>query len=323
MIRFDGRAVLVTGAGRGIGRAHAMLLAERGAQVMVADVGSDLFGGGADDGPAAETAAAIRAAGGVAQIYLADLTDPDGARGAVDATLDAFGRVDGLVHNAGFTLGGRDFADDSLERLDTLLAINARAGFELVRRAWPAMRAQRAGRIVLTSSTAYYGMARSVAYATAKAALIGLTRALADEGRPYDITVNAVAPAGATRMAENLADSPYRTWFLETMRPELVAPLIAILLHESCAVTGGLFVAGGGRVAATLLAETRGYVDLAMTPEALQRNLAVVLDPAAACYPRSTAESGDFAARQLGHEPTEPVSVVAGTTPVTSNSQGA
>jgi hypothetical protein len=184
------------------------------------------------------------------------------------------------------------------------------------------MCAQGFGRIVLTSSTAYYGMAHSVAYSTAKAALIGLTRALADEGRPHGIGVNAIAPAGATRMAENLAASPYRSWFLDTMRPELVSPLVAVLLHEDCSVTGELFVAGGGRFAATLLGETRGVTDRELTPEALRTRLADVLDPSGVEYPRTTGESGEFAARLLGHELSEPVSVVAGTSPAAQQLEG-
>jgi NAD(P)-dependent dehydrogenase (short-subunit alcohol dehydrogenase family) len=313
-LRFDDRAVLVTGAGRGIGRAHAELLARRGARVMVADVGTDLYGTGSDATPALDTVAAIRRAGGTAEPFLADLSEPEGARAAVDATIAAFGRIDGLVHNAGFTLGGREFADDDLDRLDALLAVNARAGFELVRRAWPTMLAAGYGRIVLTSSTALFGMARSVAYTTAKGALLGLTRALADEGREHGITVNALAPAGATRMAENLADSPYRSWFLRTMRPELVSPAVAVLLHDSCTTTGELIVAAGGRVAAMRMAETRGFVDPELTPESLHEHWDEVLHPSGAAYPRNTAESGEFAARLLGSELSEPVSVVAGTT---------
>lgn len=318
-LRFDGRAILVTGAGRGIGREYALTLAARGAQVLVGDLGTDLFGQGADAEPAHDVVAEIRAAGGTAEAYLADLGEEAGARGAVRATLDVFGRIDGIVHNAGFTLGGRDFSEDTLDRLDALLAINARAAFAVAQQAWPHFESQRFGRIVLTASTAYYGMAGSAAYATAKAALIGLTRSLADAGAAAGITVNAVCPSAATRMARNLAESPFREWFLETMRPELVAPIVAVLLHEHTAISGELFVVGGGRVARTVLAETHGHYDPQATPEQLAAQLPALLSDTDFEYPRTTADAGALAARLLGHDLDEAVSLTAGKSPVATN----
>ena len=315
MLRYDGRAVLVTGAGRGIGREHAILLASRGAAVMVSDHGTDLFGAGGDAGPAEATVAHIRAAGGAAECCLADLSDERGARAAVDATIEAFGRIDGIVHNAGFTLGGRDFGADTLGRLEAQLAINTRAGFSLAHRAWPVMQAQRFGRIVLTTSTALYGMASSIPYSTAKASVVGLTRGLAEAGAACGITVNALAPAGATRMAENLAESPFRTWFLRTMRPELVSPVVAVLLHDKCTVTGEIFVAGGGRVGRVVLAETHGYVSPDLSPEELWAQLPGILGATDYEYPRSTAESGALAARLLGSDLAEPFYLSAGKSP--------
>jgi hypothetical protein len=311
----DGKIALVTGAGRGIGREYALLLAARGASVMVADVGTDLFGHGADAAPADAAVAEIRAAGGTAESYLGDLSDETGARAAVRATLAAFGRIDGLVHNAGFTLGGLPFEQDSLDRLDALLAINARAAFALTQQAWPHLLEQRYGRIVLTASTAVYGMAGSVAYSTAKAALIGLTRSLAEAGNAHGITVNAVSPSAATRMSHNLAASPFRDWFLQTMRPELVAPLLPVLLHESTSCSGELFVVGGGRVARTVLGETYGVHDPALTPEWLADRLPALLTETEMDFPRTTAAAGSFAARVLGHDMTEDVSLVAGASP--------
>jgi hypothetical protein len=219
------------------------------------------------------------------------------------------------VHNAGFTLGGRDFADESADRLQAQLAINTDAAFALVHRAWPLMQRQRFGRVVFTASTAYYGMPRSVPYATAKSSLLGLTRSLAEAGAGDGITVNAVAPAGATRMAQNLAESDFRSWFLETMRPELVSPLVAVLVDPDAEVTGEVFVVGGGRVARTVLAETAGYVDAALSPESLRAHLPEILADRRLHFPRSMAESGALAAATLGHEMAGPVSVSAGTSP--------
>jgi hypothetical protein len=215
------------------------------------------------------------------------------------------------VHNAGFTLGGMAFEDESLGRLDRQLAVNTRAAYALAHEAWPHMQAHGRGRVVLAASTAFYGMARSVPYSTAKSSYIGLTRALAGAGDPHGITVNAIAPAGATRMAENLAESEFRTWFLATMRPELVSPLVAALAHDSCTVNGEVFVAGGGRVARVLLAETRGYVNPTLTPEDVRDHLHEVLTDTDVAFPRDTTDASSYAARCLGFELSEPVSVVA------------
>ena len=311
-LRFDGRSVLITGAGRGIGRSHALLLAARGARVVVSDAGTALFGTGADSTPARDVVETIVRAGGEAVAYVDDLGNEDGARGAVRATVDAFGRIDAIVHNAGFTLGGMPFEYDSLDRLDALLAINTRAAYAMALEAWPVMQAQHYGRIVFTSSSALHGLPRSIPYSVAKASLVGLTRGLAAEGVADGIRVNAIEPAAATRMAENLAESEFRTWFLTTMRPDLVSPVVAVLTHERCPVTGEHFVAGGGRVARTLLGETPGFVDADLTAESVYENLAAVMRDTDAVVLRDGVHASAYNAEVLGFTAHEPIAVVAG-----------
>lgn len=314
-IRFDDRVVLVTGAGRGIGREYALMLGRRGAAVVVNDAGTDIFGDGGDPSPATDVVAEIRAAGGKAVAHDGDLTDEAEARGAVRAAITEFGRIDAIVHNAGFTLGGMAFQDESLDRLDALLAINTRAAYALSQEAWPHFVAQGYGRIVLTASAALHGMARSIPYSTAKASLVGLTRGLAAEGRRHGIIVNAVEPAGATRMADNMAESSFRSWFLATLRPELVAPVVAVLASDDCPVNGELIVAGGGRVGRTLLCEVDGVIDPQITPERARDHLADVLDQTDHVVMRDGAHATKHNAQVLGFRPSGSDTIEAGATP--------
>lgn len=307
-LRFDGKVALVTGAGRGMGREHALLLARRGARVVVSDLGVDLYGSGKDSGPAQEVVDTIRAAGGEAIAFTGDLADPEGARGAVRSALEHFGRIDALVHNAGFTLGSCPFGSEDPARLEKLLAINTRAAFILSREAWPHMDVQGSGRIVLVASTAIYGLAGSLPYSTAKSSYIGMTRGLAAEGAKSGIKVNLVSPAGATRMSENMADGELKDWLLKTARVDLVSPLVALLCHEACPVSGELFVSGGGRIARTVIGETRGWIDPDMTVEDVLQAMPTILAEEPAAEPRTTGESLGLFLDAMGFRLSTPIS---------------
>ncbi|GMU79390.1 MAG: putative short-chain dehydrogenase/reductase [Acidimicrobiia bacterium] len=266
MLRFDGRVAIVTGAGRGIGRAHALLLAARGARVVVNDLGGSMTGSGASPGPAADVVSEIVAAGGEAVASTDTVSTPDGGRAIVAAALEAWGRVDIVVNNAG-VLDAEPFEAADEATIDAALTTHLRGAFHVLRPAWPVMREQRYGRVVNTSSGAVFGSPAGLAYQAAKAGLIGLTRGLAVAGGDAGIKVNGLMPTAYTRMTDTIPDDRFRE-FLETrFTPERVAAAAALLAHERCPVTGELFATGGGRIARVFLGVTQGYVSDEITPE--------------------------------------------------------
>jgi NAD(P)-dependent dehydrogenase (short-subunit alcohol dehydrogenase family) len=257
--RFDGRVAVVTGSGRGIGRAYARLLARRGASVVVNDLGGAMDGGGVDTAPAEKVAAEIQAEGGTALADASDIATTDGASAVVDAAVAQFGRIDAVVNNAGIIRwAGLPEADE--DNLAQHLRVHTVGSFNTARAAWPHMVQAGYGRIVMTTSSGVFGLPNNVSYATAKAAVIGMTRSLAVAGAAHGIRVNLIAPAAMTRMAGGGGDDEGGGDGVAAMAPDLVAPMAAFLAHESCPVSGEMYAAGAGRFARMFVAMAPGYV---------------------------------------------------------------
>jgi NAD(P)-dependent dehydrogenase (short-subunit alcohol dehydrogenase family) len=219
---------------------------------VVNDLGGSLDGVGADAGPAADVTAEITAAGGSALANTNDVATAAGAQAVVDAAVERFGRIDILINNAGI-IRWAGFPDADEDNLAQHLAVHTVGSFNTARAAWPHMVEQQYGRIVMTTSSGVFGLPNNTSYATAKGAVIGLTRSLAVAGKKLGIKANLIAPAAMTRMAGDGDGAP-------EMPPELVAPMAGFLAHETCPVTGEMYAAGAGRFARMLLAVTPGYV---------------------------------------------------------------
>ena len=272
-----------------------MLLAARGASVVVNDLGGSMTGDGADAGPAAAVAAQIVDAGGTAVWDGHDVSSAEGAQALVDAAIERFGRLDILINNAGIIrwAGPPEVDADNLARH---LAVHVGGSFNTALAAWPHMLEQGYGRIVMTTSSGLFGLAANTSYAAAKGGVVGLTRSLAVAGIKKGIKVNALAPAAMTRMAAPPSGEPD-----PNMAPELVAPMAAFLAHESCPVTGEIYAAGAGRFARIFIASAPGYVHDAPNPsiEDIAANWATINDESGYTVPRDLmAWSAGFLAHQ-------------------------
>jgi NAD(P)-dependent dehydrogenase (short-subunit alcohol dehydrogenase family) len=250
---FDGRVAVITGSGRGLGREYAVLLASKGAKIVVNDPGSSVKGEGNDAGPAEAVATEIRAAGGEAVACLESVATPEGGKAIIQAALDHYGRIDILIHNAGNVRYGA-LDEISQEDFDAVVSVHLMGAFHVVRPAFPVMYKAGYGRVVLTSSIGgIYGNRRVVNYGVSKAGMIGLNNIIALEGADRGVKSNIILPGAVTRMAEGLDTSQY-----PPMGPELVAPVVGWLAHESCSVSGEMLISVGGRVARAFVAETQG-----------------------------------------------------------------
>jgi NAD(P)-dependent dehydrogenase (short-subunit alcohol dehydrogenase family) len=276
-IRFDDRVAIVTGAGGGLGREHALLLASRGARVVVNDLGGATDGTGASAGPAERTVKEIADLGGEAVADTSTVATVEGG--------EAFGRVDVVISNAGI-LRDKAFHNMTPELLDPVLDVHLKGAFHVIRPAWVKMREAGYGRVLVTASNAgILGNFGQTNYGAAKMGLVGLARVLAHEGARYDIKANVLAPIARTRMTEELLGP-----LAPKLDPGLVAPVAAWLVHEDCPVTGEIYSAGGGRVARFFVGLTEGYANPALTLEDVRDHFGQIRDETGYSVPAGVAD---------------------------------
>jgi 3-hydroxyacyl-CoA dehydrogenase/3a,7a,12a-trihydroxy-5b-cholest-24-enoyl-CoA hydratase len=267
-LRFDGRVVIVTGAGGGLGRAHALLFASRGAKVIVNDLGGSMHGDGKSSKAADAVVAEIKAAGGEATANYDSVEDGDKI---VQCALDSYGQLDVVINNAGI-LRDVSFHKMSRDDWDLIYRVHVNGSFRVTHAAWNHMRDRGYGRIVMTASAAgIYGNFGQANYSMAKLGLLGFANTLAIEGRKKGVHVNTIAPIAGSRLTETVLPKE----IVDALKPEYVSPLVAWLCHESCEETAGLFEVGGGYYSKLRWQRTKGHLvrlGRAVTPELLKNN---------------------------------------------------
>ena len=282
---FDGKVAIITGAGGGLGREHALLLASRGAQVVVNDLGGSVHGDGGDAGPAERTAKDIEALGGVAVADTNSVATPEGGEAIVQTAIDAFGRIDIVINNAGI-LRDKTFQNMTPDLIDPVIDVHLKGAFYVTRPAWVKMREQNYGRVINTSSNSgILGNFGQSNYGAAKMGLVGFTRVLAAEGAKYNIRANAIAPVARTRMTEDILGQ-----MVDRLDPRLVSPLVAWLAHEDCPVTGEIYSAAGGRIARMFIGLTPGWYSPDLTIEDVRDHWDEIRDEKGYTVPRGVPD---------------------------------
>ena len=282
---YDGKVAIITGAGGGLGRQHALLMAKRGALIVVNDLGGSVDGTGASASAAQKVVDEIKAAGGEAVADHNSVATPEGGEAIVQTAIDTYGRVDIVINNAGI-LRDKAFHNMEPDLLNPVLDVHLKGAFYVTKPAFVRMREQGYGRIISTSSAAgVFGNFGQTNYGAAKMGLVGFTRVLGVEGAKFNIKANAIAPLAMTRMTENILGG-----LKDKLDPGLVSPLVAFLAHEDCPVTGQLFSVGGGRVAQVFLGETNGYYNPTLTPEDVQDNWDTITDRSSYSVPSNLGE---------------------------------
>jgi NAD(P)-dependent dehydrogenase (short-subunit alcohol dehydrogenase family) len=297
-LRFDDRVVVVTGAGRGVGRCHALHLAARGASVVVADYGVGIDGAGSSPAPADEVVREIKQAGGEAVACCASVADERGAASIVDTAIDAFGRIDAVINNAGIHDPGA-FDELSIEQFRAMFDVHFFGTLFVTRAAWPHFVKAGYGRVVNTVSEAMLGgIPELTSYGAAKGAVFGLTRNLATEGPAHGIRVNAIAPRAYTRMSASHSNALAEYLSMPedvmdqinaSMPPEMCAPAVAFLAHESCPLNGEILQTGMGGVSRIAVIHTPGIAKSPITAEDIADNIDAIMDASAARVTDTTA----------------------------------
>jgi NAD(P)-dependent dehydrogenase (short-subunit alcohol dehydrogenase family) len=283
---FTGRVALVTGAGAGLGRAHALELARRGSAVVVNDLAPE-----ASDAVVKE----IAGAGGQAIADSNSVATPAGGAAMVNAALSEFGRLDIVVNNAGL-VRDKTFAKMTPDLLDPVLDVHLKGAFYVSQPAYAHMKEAGYGRLVFTSSAAgLFGNFGQTSYGAAKMGLVGLTRVLALEGAKYGIQSNSIAPIAATAMSAGLLDEEWE----RRLRPELVSPAVAWLAHERCPSNGGVYSVAAGRVARVFIAETRGFYSPELAAEDIEANWQTICDEDGYVVPANAENERDVLAQWL------------------------
>ena len=297
-IRFDGKVAIVTGAGGGLGKQHALELARRGAKVVVNDLGGSMDGSGGSSAAADAVVEEIKAMGGEAIANGGSVTDDAGVAHMVKQTMDQWGRIDVLIANAGI-LRDKSFAKMTMEDFELVVNVHLMGTVKPTKAVWEIMREQNYGRIVVTtSSSGMYGNFGQSNYGAAKLGIIGFMNTIRLEGQKNNIHINAISPVAATRMTENLMPAE----ILEKLKPEYVTPGVVYLASEE-APTGAILTAGAGAFALTRLYETEGVYlgEGGLSVEEVRDNWAKISDPAGQqAYMNGGEQSGKFFRKMQG-----------------------
>ena len=284
-IGYDNKVAIITGAGGGLGREHALLLASRGARIVVNDLGGSVDGSGSEAGPAQKVVDEIEAAGGEAVANADSVATPEGGEAIVQTAIDAFGRVDIVVNNAGI-LRDKTFHNMTPDLLDPVLDVHLKGAFYVTRPAWVHFREQGYGRVVCTASSAgVLGNFGQTNYGAAKMGLVGFTRVLAVEGAKYNIKANAIAPIAKTRMTEDLLGA-----LGDKLEASEVAPVVAWLVHEDCPVSGEVYSVGGGMVARMFIGLTEGIYEPGLTVETVRDQFDKIRDESGYTVPTQASD---------------------------------